>query len=106
MTRANETDKHTPWFAKAGAACGIIPISRFRFRSLDSATLSWRHEITTNPKLGPVAATFVSQVSCPSECPWYDDGKCCAKCRLCWECPGSHACAFARVKRPARYAER
>lgn len=32
-------------------------------------------EVTTNPKLGPVSATFVSQVSCPSECPWYDDGK-------------------------------
>ena len=30
MTRANtEQSKHTPWFAKAGAACSIIPISRF-----------------------------------------------------------------------------
>ena len=30
MTRANtEQIKHTPWFAKAGAACSIIPISRF-----------------------------------------------------------------------------
>ena len=30
MTRANtEQLKHTPWFAKAGAACSIIPISRF-----------------------------------------------------------------------------
>ena len=30
MTRANaEQNKHTPWFAKAGAACSIIPISRF-----------------------------------------------------------------------------
>ncbi|MGI4831531.1 MAG: type IV secretion system DNA-binding domain-containing protein, partial [Janthinobacterium lividum] len=29
MTRANaEQQKHTPWFAKAGAACSIIPISR------------------------------------------------------------------------------
>lgn len=32
-------------------------------------------EITTNPKLGPVSATFVNQVSCPTECPWYEDGK-------------------------------
>jgi hypothetical protein len=32
-------------------------------------------EVSANPKLGPVAVTFVSQVSCPSECPWYDDGK-------------------------------
>jgi hypothetical protein len=32
-------------------------------------------EVSTNRKLGPVAATFVSQVSCPQECPWYDDGK-------------------------------
>ncbi len=30
MTRANaERLKHTPWFAKAGAACSIVPISRF-----------------------------------------------------------------------------
>jgi type IV secretion system protein VirB4 len=30
MTRANtEQIKHTPWFAKAGAACSIVPISRF-----------------------------------------------------------------------------
>ena len=30
MTRANaEQQKHTPWFAKAGAACSILPISRF-----------------------------------------------------------------------------
>ncbi len=30
MTRAKaEQLKHTPWFAKAGAACSIIPISRF-----------------------------------------------------------------------------
>ena len=30
MTRANaEQMKYTPWFAKAGAACSIIPISRF-----------------------------------------------------------------------------
>jgi type IV secretion system protein VirB4 len=30
MTRANtEQYKHTPWFAKAGAACSIVPISRF-----------------------------------------------------------------------------
>lgn len=30
MTRANtEQLKHTPWFAKAGAACSILPISRF-----------------------------------------------------------------------------
>lgn len=30
MTRANsEQLKHTPWFAKAGAACSIIPLSRF-----------------------------------------------------------------------------
>jgi type IV secretion system protein VirB4 len=30
MTRANiEQQKYTPWFAKAGAACSIIPISRF-----------------------------------------------------------------------------
>ncbi len=29
MTRANtEQQKHTPWFAKAGAACSIVPISR------------------------------------------------------------------------------
>jgi uncharacterized protein YlaI len=32
-------------------------------------------EVSTNKKLGPVAATFVSQVSCPNYCPWYDDGK-------------------------------
>jgi type IV secretion system protein VirB4 len=30
MTRANTDQlKHTPWFAKAGAACSIVPISRF-----------------------------------------------------------------------------
>ncbi len=30
MTRANsEQQKHTPWFAKAGAACSIVPIGRF-----------------------------------------------------------------------------
>ncbi len=30
MTRANtEQPKHTPWFAKAGAACSILPIARF-----------------------------------------------------------------------------
>ena len=30
MTRVNtEQVKHTPWFAKAGAACSIVPISRF-----------------------------------------------------------------------------
>ncbi len=30
MTRANaDQHKHTPWFAQAGAACSIIPISRF-----------------------------------------------------------------------------
>lgn len=30
MTRANtEQQEHTPWFAKAGAACSIVPISRF-----------------------------------------------------------------------------
>ena len=30
MTRANtEQQKHTPWFANAGAACSIVPVSRF-----------------------------------------------------------------------------
>src|ERR1700679_197999 len=30
MTRANtEQEKFLPWFAKAGAACGIVPIARF-----------------------------------------------------------------------------
>ncbi len=30
MTRVNtEQQKYTPWFAKAGAACSIVPISRF-----------------------------------------------------------------------------
>jgi type IV secretion system protein VirB4 len=30
MTRANTNQlKHTPWFAKAGAACSIVPIARF-----------------------------------------------------------------------------
>jgi type IV secretion system protein VirB4 len=30
MTHANiEQQKHTPWFAKAGAACSIVPLSRF-----------------------------------------------------------------------------
>ena len=30
MTRANINQlKHTPWFAKAGAACSIVPIARF-----------------------------------------------------------------------------
>ena len=30
MTRANtEQLKYTPWFAKAGAACSIVPIARF-----------------------------------------------------------------------------
>ena len=30
MTRANtEQQKYNPWFAKAGAACSIVPISRF-----------------------------------------------------------------------------
>jgi type IV secretion system protein VirB4 len=30
MTRVNtEQLKYTPWFAKAGAACSIVPISRF-----------------------------------------------------------------------------
>ena len=35
MTRANtEQYKHIPWFAKAGAACSIVPISRFVGRSI------------------------------------------------------------------------
>src|ERR1700743_1090596 len=30
MTRANnEQLRYTPWFAKAGAACSIVPIARF-----------------------------------------------------------------------------
>jgi hypothetical protein len=30
MTRVNtEQQKYTPWFAKAGAACSIVPIARF-----------------------------------------------------------------------------
>jgi type IV secretion system protein VirB4 len=30
MTRVNTDQlKHTPWFAKAGAACSIVPIARF-----------------------------------------------------------------------------
>ena len=30
MTRVNtEQAKFVPWFAKAGAACSIVPISRF-----------------------------------------------------------------------------
>ena len=29
MTRAKTEHRHTPWFAKAGAACSIVPISRF-----------------------------------------------------------------------------
>ena len=30
MTRVNsEQLKHVPWFAKAGAACSIVPITRF-----------------------------------------------------------------------------
>ena len=29
MTRAKTKHRHTPWFAKAGAACSIVPISRF-----------------------------------------------------------------------------
>lgn len=29
MTLANGNSKHTSWFAKAGAACSIVPISRF-----------------------------------------------------------------------------
>jgi hypothetical protein len=37
--------------------------------------LSRGRELSTNTKLGPVATTYVSQVSCPEECPWYDDGK-------------------------------
>src|SRR5947209_20626511 len=32
-------------------------------------------EVSANRKLGPVATTSVSQVSCPRECPWYNDGK-------------------------------
>jgi hypothetical protein len=34
MTRANtEQSRLTPWFAKAGAACSIVPISRFVSRT-------------------------------------------------------------------------
>jgi hypothetical protein len=30
MTRANTKQlKHTPWFAKAGVACSVVPILRF-----------------------------------------------------------------------------
>ena len=29
MIRANKNEKYTPWFAQAGAACSIVPISRF-----------------------------------------------------------------------------
>ena len=30
MTRVNsEQQKYTPWFAKGGAACSIVPIARF-----------------------------------------------------------------------------
>src|SRR5437867_549907 len=55
-----------------------MPVSR-QFRGvsdrLPAVMLARAKEVTTNPKLGPVAATYVSQVSCPGECPWYDDGK-------------------------------
>jgi hypothetical protein len=37
-------------------------------------------EVSANRKLGPVAATFVSQVSCPEYCPWYDGGKWVSPC--------------------------
>ena len=29
MIRANNHEKYTPWFARAGAACSIVPVSRF-----------------------------------------------------------------------------
>ena len=29
MTLANTNHALTPWYAKAGAACGIVPIARF-----------------------------------------------------------------------------
>jgi hypothetical protein len=32
-------------------------------------------ELSANRKLGPVATTSVSQVSCPQGCPWYDGGR-------------------------------
>ncbi len=32
-------------------------------------------ELSANRKLGPVATTSVSQISCPKVCPWYDNGK-------------------------------
>ena len=42
---------------------------------LGRAMLAKAVEISTNTKLGLVSATSVSQVTCPKECPWYDDGK-------------------------------
>jgi hypothetical protein len=42
MTRANtEQQRHTPWFAQAGAACSILPISRFVGPSI-FALKGWR----------------------------------------------------------------
>ena len=29
MIRASRPEKYTPWFAQAGAACSIVPVSRF-----------------------------------------------------------------------------
>jgi hypothetical protein len=31
-------------------------------------------ETSTNAKLGPVSATYASQASCPSSCPWFERG--------------------------------
>lgn len=31
-------------------------------------------EISENKKLGPISATYVSQASCPNDCPWYGAG--------------------------------
>src|SRR5690242_11902177 len=47
----------------------------FSIRRRTTDMLAKAVEVSSNRKLGPVSATFVSQVSCPDYCPWYDDGK-------------------------------
>jgi hypothetical protein len=76
MTRVNsEQQKLTPWFAKAGAACSIVPISRFvndrifalkgggylAGQALGSSRMSQLAMVETSDAISPDCLTAVGQ---------------------------------------------
>ena len=58
---------HSPEAAHAGEISAGVRAGVIKTEMLAKAI-----EISSNRKLGPVAATFVSQVSCPDYCPWFE----------------------------------